>query len=955
MISITMLVLPAAAKEPSQSLGFDQHVAPILASHCLDCHSPPEPKGGLDLRTAAGLNSGGESGAVIDSENRESSLLWRRIIDNEMPPEKPLSEFEKQIIRDWIEAGAKWGSDPIDPFQFSTPKRAGYDWWSLQPLLGDRKIDFHPTSEVTSPNPIDDFIVARLAKDNLELSRRAEPRVLVRRLYFDLLGLPAPPDVVDRFVDDPSPQAWRALVDQLLDSPHHGERWARHWLDVVRFGETNGFEYNEQREDAWHYRDWVIRAFNADMPYDQFVRMQIAGDIIADDPIEGAAAVGFLVAGVHNTVLGQSEAMKQTGRHEELEDIAGTTAQAFLGLTVNCARCHDHKFDPITTREYYQFIAALDGVGFGTRQLPITEEAEQRQSLTRQKTALESVRRKLLAKRANTINQSSNVVTLRNPLDANDVDKEFTVTFSVSPTTWADTSQATTADDAVEVRILRQDQTVLAIHTVNPRPWDAEHDDHRFARSSFSYRGDGSGPIQIQIRPQRATTRFAGAVDNLSVVDADSNFVFQTDFNDIDNVHSPGVQATTKKRVFFGSSSNTWIHSGGNAIHAVEIDNGDLALQLYSGEADRTDVIAATADERLAQENLESVDKQLANLTLVNIHTVNAGRPAPMQIRHRGDVMQVGDVVSPAGLKAIVGVLSDFELSPDASDTDRRTKLADWITDRDNGPFHRVIVNRIWFQHFGSAIVDTPNDFGFNSGKPSHGELLDWLAVWFRGNGYSIKELHRLIVTSDTYQQSSSPRDNPTRVVAEQIDRSNRLLWRYNLRRADAEYVRDSMLDVSGQLNRRQCGPGFKDVRTDAVGAARYYVAIDPIGAEFNRRTIYRWQARGQRSSLLETFDCPDPSTTSPKRNVTTTPIQALSQWNHPFVIRMAESLAVRVRDEVGADADPSEQVTHLWRLVLGRLPSDDEKSNSIEMIKRHGLPLVCRVLLNSNESIIIE
>jgi hypothetical protein len=958
LIPITLSAMPvlsAVADETANGNFFDNRVAPILAAHCLDCHSAPEPKAGLVLNHGNGLIQGGESGAAIDSADPEASLLWQMIAGDEMPPKEPLNDLEKKVILDWIRSGAKWGNSPIDPFRYSSSKRAGYDWWSLQPLTTRHGTNFRPFTNQASINPIDRFIAQRLANDGIKPTRRAEPRVLVRRLYFDLLGLPAPPAVIDRFAADPTSESWRMLVNELLDSPHYGERWARHWMDVVRFGETNGFEYNEQREHAWHYRDWVIRALNDDMPYNRFAKLQLAGDIMADDSVEGAAAVGFLVAGVHNTVLGKSDAMKQTSRHEELEDIAGTTSQTFLGLTVNCARCHDHKFDPISTNEYYQFIAALEGVGFGTQQIPKSGEAQKKQALNETQQALASELASLFSQRSNTINQSTNVITLRNPISANKVETQYTVAFEVAPTTWADTTQATTDEDAVVVRILRSDQSVLATHTVHPRPWDIESDDHRFERVTFSYIGDGSGPVKIQIRPKHATTRFSGAVDNLSISGPNDQVVFADNFDGIDNLHPPGVQATTKKPVFFGSSSNAWIHAGGNAIHAVEISEGNLALQLYSGEAGRTDVIPETELEKSAVNRLRSTEQQLATLTSITMHTVNAGSPGTMHVRRRGDVTQLGEAVAPGGLKSIAGVSASFEIPADAPDALRRRRLADWITDRDNGLFHRVIVNRVWYHHFGSAIVDTPNDFGFNAGQASHPELLDWLAIWFRENGYSIKELHRLIVSSTTYQQSSSPTDNPTQELARQSDQSNRLLWRYNLRRADSEYVRDSMLEVAGVLNRRQFGPGFKDVRIESVGSAKYYVAIDPIGKEFNRRTIYRWQARGERSSLLETFDCPDPSTTTPKRNVTTTPTQALSQWNHPFVIRMATALANRVENETGQEAAISKKIDRAWRLVLGRAPQNQEREQSIRTANQHGLPLLCRVLLNSNESIIIE
>ncbi|MCH8924416.1 MAG: PSD1 domain-containing protein, partial [Planctomycetes bacterium] len=623
---------------------FDHRVAPILASYCLECHSGAKPKGGLDLSSRRTAMKGGENGLAIQAGKPAASLLWERVRSGEMPPKEELPKTAKQTLRKWIAAGAHWGTDPIDPFRFTTTKRAGLDWWSLQPLAKPPvpPVDGDSDGDNWSRNEIDRFIIAKLRAKGLAPSPRADPRTLVRRIYYNLIGLPAPLEAIDKFTKDPSPKAWGQLVDELLASKHYGERWARHWLDVVRFGESHGFEYNQPRENAWHYRAWVIRSLNRDLPYDQFARMHLAGDAIQPNSLEGAAAVGFLVAGTHNSVLGASPAMKLAGRHDELEEMAGTVAQTFLGLTVNCARCHDHKFDPISTREYYRFIAALDGVQHGERKV----------------------------------------------------------------------------------------RSIPA----------------------------------------------AGAVAVFSVV---------------------------------------------------------------------------------------------------------SGNPGAMHVLLRGDVTRPGDEVAPGGIKAVRNVSASFGIDKRAADTLRRRALADWISHRDNGPFHRVVVNRVWHYHFGKGIVDTPSDLGFNGGRPSHAKLLEWLAVWFRHNGYSLKKLHKLIVTSATYQQAS--RSNPK---ATKIDKENRLLWRQNARRVEAEVLRDSILDVAGQLNREQFGPGYRDVKVVEVPPAFYYLPVDPIGKQFNRRTIYRWNVRGQRSALLDTFDCPDPSVKTPKRSVTTTPSQALSQWNDAFVLR---------------------------------------------------------------------
>jgi hypothetical protein len=363
-------------------------------------------------------------------------------------------------------------------------------------------------------------------------------------------------------------------------------------------------------------------------------------------------------------------------------------------------------------------------------------------------------------------------------------------------------------------------------------------------------------------------------------------------------------------------------------------------------------VTAKTPEEKNIQAEIKRIDREISAAqarAFTEVFTVRAGNPGVMRVHRRGDVNLLGDEVAPGGLGAIRGPSPNFNIGEDAPDAPRRLSLANWICSSNNPLFHRVAVNRVWHHHFGQGIVTSPNDFGFNGNRPSHPELLDWLALWLRDDGYSLKRLHRLIVTSSTWQQASSVRDGEGR----RIDEDNRLLWHQNARRVDAETFRDGVLAISGALNRKMFGPGFKDVRVDQVPPANYYVAIDPIGPEFNRRTIYRWQVRGQRSALLDTFDCPDPSVTTPARSLTTTPSQALSQWNHPFVLRMSERLASRVDEEAGTEIEA--QVKHVWRLVLGRSPDGDELAAARDLVQQHGLAALARTLFNSNESIWID
>lgn len=889
---------------------------------------------------------GGESGRVIEPGDLDASYLWELVNSNQMPPKKPLSDAEKRVLRNWIVAGARWGSDPINPFRFSTRTRAGYDWWSLQPLStaavppGDER-------DTWSRNEVDRFILAQLKDNGLTPSPRADPRTLVRRLYVDLIGLAPPVEVVERFAEDPSQPAWERLIDELLESPHYGERWARHWMDVVRFGESDGYEYNRPRDNAWQYRDWLIRAFNEDLPYDQFVRMQLAGDLLRPQTIDGAAAVGMLVAGTHNTVLGVNEMMKQAARHDELEELAATVAQTFLGLTVHCARCHDHKFDPITSREYYQFIAALDGVRHGERTLPQSIDDRTQQLRRQRMTLLEKLCRRIAA-RGELASTSANVIQTKQRLPANAAGRRYRVSFQMAPTVWANASQASSALDGVQIRMLKSKQLPLVEHIVRPGAWNAAA--HApFRRESFEYTGDGDGDLTIQLAPFPPNSgRFGGAVDDLTVHDLKTGeLVFEEKFDDLRRNNRAGRQADTSLPVHFGATSDRWKHSGLNSIHAVEHAAGNLALQLFGGTGGAAQLVAETPAEKRLRSEILRLEQRLAG-NHSKIYTVVSRDPGVMRVLSRGDVASPGEAVAAGGLKAINSLSPSFDIAPTATDAERRLRLAKWITAGDNPLLHRVAVNRIWQHHFGRGLVSTPSDFGFNGGRPSHPELLDWLSVWFRDHHYSMKRLHRLIVRSAAYQQASKPRDEATR-----IDGDNLLLARQNPRRIEAEVLRDSILDIAGQLNRRQFGPGYRDVAVVQVPPAYYYSPLDPVGDEYNRRTIYRWHVRGRRGALLDTFDCPDPSTTTPLRSVTTTPSQALSLWNDSFITRMSERLAERIKSEVG-EATQS-QVDQAWRRTLARSPTARERQQAVSLVEKHGLPLLCRVLFNCNEFIVID
>lgn len=599
--------------------------------------------------------------------------------------------------------------------------------WALQPLKKPVPPQLDDRGWVR--NGIDRFVLARLRAKGLEPAREADKATLIRRLSYDLIGLPPTPEELQAFTDSKEAKAYEMLVDRLLASPRYGERWARHWLDVARYTESQGFEYDRLRNNAWHYRDYVIKAFNSDKPYDQFVREQIAGDVIEPVTSESMVATSLLVCGPYDQAGNsqQNQTQRMITREEEMDDLVSVVSQSFLGLTVNCARCHAHKYDPIPQADYYRMKAVFDGVIHGERD--ITSPAE--------KTA-----------------------------------------------------------DPGKTNTKKQEK-------IKKKPW-----------SGKSYIG--------------------------------------------------------KRR-----------------------------------------------------------------------------QPDPTRRLERGSVKQPAEAVSPRGLSAITEPSPDFGLSPDAPEAERRRKFAEWVVHPRNPLTPRVMTNRVWHYHFGLGIVPTPSDLGQAGVPPSHPALLDWLAVGFVEKGWSIKQLHRLIVTSATYRQSSA-----LNVEAAKIDAGNRLLWRYAPRRLEAEAVRDAMLTVSGQLNLKMGGESFRPFSTSEHGST-FYQLEDRDEPEFNRRTIYRINVNSGKDPLLDAFDCPDPAVKTPRRMLTVTPLQALSMMNNSFVQRQAKHLAERMIEETSGDTDKAIEL--MYRYAFGRTANSAELEQARQLAAEFGMKEVAWIVLNATEFLYVR
>jgi hypothetical protein len=800
---ITLLPRPAVGQQPSREalLYFENHIRPLFVDRCIKCHGPTKSESGLRLDQLPTMLKGGDTGPAVVPGDPAASLLLKAVRHEEgleMPPDEvQLTALQIAAIERWIQDGAVWpegmklgGGVELRGGPITDQERA---FWSLQPIADPAPPDVDPA--LPDANDIDRFVHARLAEEGLSMRVPADKRTLIRRATFDLTGLPPTPDDVEAFLADDSPDAWKRVVDRLLDSPAYGERWGRHWLDVVRYSDTAGETADYPAPLAYKYRNWVIRAINADMPYDEFVRQQVAGDLLAREMLarqsgsaaeEATARYADMLAATGFIAISRRFGYDvENYHHLTIQDTIDVLGQSVLGLTLGCARCHDHKFDPVNMTDYYAWYGILSSTRYS---FPGSEEKHR-------------------------------------PYDS----------FPALP------------PDAAAARQAEYDQRLAALEAELQK---IETEVKAANEQAANEQGANEQGAKEQAPDEKAPDEKAA--------------------------DSPAVPEATTQR-----------------------------LAELTAQRDALKQAGPFSPEELVYGAIEG------------------DQPADVPIQLRGDKLKLGDIAPRRNLEILGGDL----VGPDAGSG--RQQLADWLTRPTNPLTPRVMVNRIWQQHFGRGLVGTENDFGARGERPTHPELLDWLASRFIESGWSIKQMHRLIMASAAYQQSSEYDDD-----AAERDPEARLLWRFNRRRLSAEEIRDAMLLASGDLDPTMGGPHpFPPIESWGFTQHAPFYAVYPT----NRRSVYLMQQRIKRHPFLSLFDGADPNVSTARREPTTVPTQALYLMNSEFVHDRAQSLAKRL---IAESPDVKTRMERIYQIALGRPPSDDDRREASEFLANYAAAL---------------
>jgi mono/diheme cytochrome c family protein len=981
---VLVTLLPAMASGEDRPDLFAP-AARVLERRCLSCHSDAEKKGGLSLQTEEAFRAGGESGALLDPAAPSESLLLTMISAQEgraeMPKDAdPLSAEELADLHAWVMAGVLWPAGR----RLELPAVTDRAWWSLAPLRTPSLPATGAFDGAWVESAVDVFISAGHRQQGVDRVPRAERRTLIRRLSFDLVGLPPQGDEVEAFVGDDRADAYERLVDRFLASPRFGERWARHWLDVVHFGETHGYDKDQPRPNAWPYRDYVIRAFNEDKPYRRFIEEQLAGDILYPDTLDGNTALGFLAAGpwdlIGHAEVPESKIDGQIARHLDRDDMVATTINTFCSMTVHCAQCHHHKFDPMTQEDYYRLQANFAAIDRADRRFDVDPEVARRRrewtaaidGLKRAKEASEAVTRTLTGPELSRLDKAiSDAQTTGNASPAFGYHSAIEPEANTFKWVQIDLGESVEINKVTYVACYDDFAGIGVGFGFPPSYFIAISDDPAFKHgvTTLAQVADRN-PASIDTVPQtidggrrRARyVRFAA----MRLARRQNDFIF----------------ALAELRVLDRDGRNIALGKTVSALDSIEAEPRWSVKNLVDDIApgygmSREGIEALQAErERLLETKMGSamrdrrkaVDRELARLkeelkalpaeNVVYAGTIHAGQgafagtgakggvPRVIRVLARGDVTKPGVEVGPGGIEAVIPGAGQFSLSNEHREADRRAALAAWITRPDHPLTWRSIVNRLWHYHFGRGLVATPNDFGRMGEEPTHPELLDTLASELREEILSLKGLHRQIVTSATYRLASG--------LASEKDADGRWLGGRRARRLEAEAIRDAILSASDRLDGSMGGPSFRDFVVEKPEHSPHYQyhLADPNDPATHRRSIYRFAVRSQQQPWMAALDCADPSMIVDRRNESLSPLQALALLNDGLVLTMAghfaDSLA-RTTSDVG------EQVERGVERALSRPATDGEREMLAAYAREHGLANLCRLLFNANEFVMVD
>jgi Protein of unknown function (DUF1553)/Protein of unknown function (DUF1549)/Planctomycete cytochrome C len=940
----------------SEELTFEEHIRPILKANCFHCHGEEgKREGGLDLRLKRLIVVGGDSGASLVPGDSAASILLERIRDGEMPPgDSKLSEEDALRLEHWIAAGAKTARpepEEIGDGPLLTDEERNF--WSFQPIT---RPSVPVSSDSSVRTPIDSFVRAKLEAAGLSFSPAADRRTLIRRASIDLLGLPPSVEDVNAFVHDESPNAYERLIDRLLASPHYGERWGRHWLDVAGYADSEGYTDNDSPRDwAYFYRDYVIASLNSDKPFDTFIHEQLAGDELAKRPfkemdatqIEQLAATGFLRMAPDGTAAGGID--QGVARNEVVADTIKIVSSSLMGLTIGCARCHDHRYDPIPTTDYYRLRAVFE---------PALDWKHWRVPAAR-RISLYTAADRELAKKINA--QAAEVDKQRAAKAQEYIDRTLeeellTLPESVRETVRVAYKTASKERNDDQKALLKEYPSVASISVGSLYLYDRR----RSAKAAQINAARKKKEKQFVEQTRQAVLAKASAAERSVLETAIKTAAAKRTADQIAIIKRyPGSTVKLSTLAKYNAEAAAEIQRDKDAANKLLSEKAADDLKRYQAKAD--EIRSAIPQERFLRATTEVAKQVPATFVFL-----------------RGDHEQPKDAVAPSGLSIIESRVATQIPSNDEGfpSTGRRLAFARRLTDPSYPLTARVLVNRIWLHHFGRGIVNSPSDFGMLGERPTHPELLDWLADEFIESGWQAKPLHKLIMMSTTYRQAShrTEKHNTT-------DPDNKLYARASVRRLESESVRDALLVVSDKLNRRLLGPPVP-VMQDEVGqivigeenldGERKPGKAVSLGGEEFRRSLYVQVRRSRPLGVLETFDNPQMTPNCDQRNASNVAPQSLLFMNSGLVIEYSEYFAARVIREAGADR--SAQVKLAWQLAFGKLPSEQDVQAAVAFMQQQeklfessanrprgstaellALSSCCQALLSSNRFLYVE